>query len=51
MLYSRAARAASSIDAFVAQLSVEGISALHILINNAGVFSLPFAKVRHPLSL
>jgi hypothetical protein len=50
-LHSRAARAASSIDAFVEQLSSDGVSALHFLINNAGVLNPPFAKVRHALSL
>jgi hypothetical protein len=50
MLHSRAARAASSIDAFVEQLSSDGISALHILVN-AGVLNPPLDKVRHALSL
>jgi hypothetical protein len=51
MLHSRAARAASSIDAFVEQLSSDGDSALHILVDNAGVLNPPLAKVRHALSL
>jgi NAD(P)-dependent dehydrogenase (short-subunit alcohol dehydrogenase family) len=46
VLRLRGARARSSIDAFVDQLAVAGVSALHILINNAGVLNPPFAKAR-----
>jgi NAD(P)-dependent dehydrogenase (short-subunit alcohol dehydrogenase family) len=43
---AHASYATSSIDAFVQQLSDDGISALHILIDNAGVLIPPFGKVR-----
>lgn len=42
---AHASRATSSVDAFVEQLSADGTTALHILINNAGVLIPPFGKV------